>query len=113
LPALPLYVRIPERIRGLMLLLTVALQALTLLEFVAHRELETCQETIAGLVPGNPKIKTARPSAERLLAQVTGHLVETLAPLQRRILDLLNIPGMVYDLSCHHAALRPKFQSSA
>jgi transposase len=127
LPALPLYVRIPERIRGLLLLLTVALQALTLLEFVAHRELETRQETIAGLVPGNPKIKTNRPSAERLLAQftglhllieetetqVTGHLVETLTPLQRRILDLLSTPATLYDLSCRHAALTPKFQSSA
>jgi transposase len=128
LPALPLYVRIPERIRGLLLLLTVALQALTLLEFVAHRELETRQETIAGLVPGNPKIKTDHPSAERLLAQFTGlhllieetetqirgHLVETLTPLQCHILELLNIPATVYDdLSCRHTALRPKFQSPA
>ncbi|MBT9161163.1 MAG: hypothetical protein DDT26_02464 [Dehalococcoidia bacterium] len=39
LPALPLFVRLPERIRGLMLLLLIALQALTLLEFVAQREL--------------------------------------------------------------------------
>jgi transposase len=113
LPALPLYVRVPERIRGLMLLLVVALQALTLLEFVAHRELEARQETLAGLVPGNPKIKTDHPSAERLLTQftglhllieetetqITGHLVETLAPLQRHILDLLNVPITVYDLS--------------
>lgn len=127
LPALPLHVRIPERIRGLMLLLTVALQALTLIEFVAHRKLEAHQETIAGLVPGNPKIKTARPSAERLLAQftglhllieetetqTTGGLVETLTPLRRRILDLLDIPASVYDLSRPHAALTPKFQSSA
>lgn len=32
LPTLPLYLRLPERIRGLMLLLTVALQAITLIE---------------------------------------------------------------------------------
>ncbi len=39
LPTLPLFLRIPERIIGLMLLLLVALQALTLLEFVARRNL--------------------------------------------------------------------------
>jgi transposase len=100
LPALPLFLRIPERIIGLMLLLFVALQALTLLEFVARRNLEAQQEEIAGLVPGNPKNKTARPTAERLLAaftklhlvvetvgtQVKGYLNESLTLLQRQIL---------------------------
>lgn len=113
LPALPLWVRIPERITGLMLLLTIALQALTLLEFVAQRALAARQETVAGLVPGNPKMKTARPSAERLLAQftnlhlrlertdaqLTGNLVEKLTPSQRRILDLLGVPETVYALA--------------
>lgn len=113
LPALPLYVRLPARIKGLMLLLTVALQALTLLEFVARRELDRRQETLAGLVPGNPRMKTARPTAERMLvqftdlhliieeteAQVTGRLVEALTPLQRRILALLGVPEAIYDLA--------------
>jgi hypothetical protein len=66
-PALPLRVRVPERIVGLLVLL-LALQVLTLLELVAQRSLATRQEAIAGLVPGNPKMMTARPSAERLLA---------------------------------------------
>jgi transposase len=113
LPALPLWVRLPERIRGLMLLLLIALQALTLLEFVARRELAKRGETLAGLVPGNPKMKTARPTAERLLArfknlhlmitctetQVEGESIEPLTPLQRRILDLLGVPRAAYEIA--------------
>lgn len=112
LPALPLALRLPERIRGLMLLLLVALQTLTLLEFVAKRSLAAEQATIAGLVPGNPKMKTGRPSAERLLAAfdkfhllitetetvVTTTLIETLTPLQQYILTLLYLPASIYDL---------------
>lgn len=113
LPALPIFLRIPARIKGLMLLLTVALQALTLLEFVAQRELAAQEESVAGLVPGNPKIKTDRPSAERILAQfhdlhlsiketdtgVAGRLVESLTPLQCRLLELLDVPETIYDLN--------------
>jgi len=113
LPALPLFVRLPERIIGLMLLLMIALPALTLLEFVARQALAEQGEEPAGLVPGNPKMKTARPSAERLLARfdnlhllvkrteegLKGELVEPLTPLQRRILALLGVPEHVYDLS--------------
>lgn len=126
LPVLPLFVRLLERIQGLMLLLMVALQALTLIEFVARRELASQQETIAGLVPGNPKMKTTRPTAERLLAQftnlhlfveetkaqVTGRLVETLTPLQRRILALLNVPEVVYDIAFSQQVLESKFHNS-
>ena len=113
LPALPLWVRLPERIRGLMLLLLIALQALTLLEFVAQRELAARGETLAGLVPGNPKMKTTRPSAERLLARfdnlhllveatethIQGEIVETLTSLQRRILNLLGVPETIYEIA--------------
>lgn len=112
LPALPLYLRLPERIRGLMLLLFIALQGLTLIEFVAKRSLADKNETIAGLVPGNPKMKTDRPSAERLLAAfepihllieesetvVSATVVEALTPLQQRILALLHVPTSIYDL---------------
>jgi transposase len=112
LPVLPLWIRLPERIRGLMLLLFVALQALTLIEFVARRTLADQQETLAGLTPGNPKRKTSCPTAERLLSVFDnlhliiektetcfkGYLNETLTPLQRRILALLNLPEGIYDL---------------
>ena len=96
-----------------MLLLLVALQALTLLEFVAQRALADQQDTLAGLVPGNPTRQTARPSAERLLAVFTnlhlvieyshdyirGSLNETLTPLQLRILALLGLSETIYDFS--------------
>jgi transposase len=55
LPALPLYVRVPERIKGFMLLLTIALQAITLIEFVARRNLAANHQTIAGLVRATPR----------------------------------------------------------
>lgn len=113
LPALPIYLQLPERIKGLMLLLTVALQALTLLEYVTRRALAEQGETLAGLVPGNPKMKTARPTAERILSQfdnlhlliketskkVSGFLVEQPSPLQCRILELLGLSTKIYDLT--------------
>jgi transposase len=123
LPALPLYVRLPERIKGLMLLLTIALQAITLIEFVARRNLATTHRTISGLVPGNPKMKTNRPTTERLLAQFEGlhllieqspnriklRLIEELSPLQIDILALLNISPTIYNLS----SPKPKFNDSS
>jgi hypothetical protein len=86
---------------------------LTLLELVARRSLAEQQEELAGLVPGNPKMKTARPTAERLLAaftnlhllvhqqgtQIQTRLVETLSPLHRTILELLHLPPSCYDLT--------------
>ncbi len=113
LPALPLYVRLPEHITGLMLLLMIALQVLTLLEFVARRELAQRREALAGLEPSNPKMKTTSPSAERLLAQfhglhlvverttahLTGKILEPLTPVQRRVLNLLQVPESIYALA--------------
>ena len=113
LPVLPLFLKIPERIRGLMLLLFIALQLLTLLEFVAHRELAHRQETLSGLAPGNPKRKTQHPSAERMLARftglhwvgeqsaagLTGKMVETLSPVQRRVLDIRAVPASIFVLT--------------
>ncbi len=95
-----------------MLLLTVALQVLTSIEFVARKELEKSDESISGLVPGNPKMKTDRPTAERMLSQfdnihlliwsdgqkVIGSVVENLKPLQKRILSILKLPQKIYDL---------------
>ena len=113
IPALPLFLRIQERIKGLMLLLTIALQVLTLMEFVSRKELAKNNETISGLVPGNPKMKTSRPTAERMLAQfdnlnllieqkqkkikavIVGGLTET----QKRILSTLGLSEDIYNLS--------------
>jgi transposase len=113
IPALPLFLRIQERIKGLMVLLTIALQVLTLMEFVARRELSQNDESISGLVPGNPKMKTNRPTAERLLSQfdnlhlliqekgkrITGVMVEGLTCLQKKILSILQLPEKTYELS--------------
>jgi transposase len=110
LPVLPVFLHLPERIRGLMLLLLIALQLLTLMEYVAQRSLAQGQETLAGLVPGNPKMKSARPSAERMLARfseinlladrtetsIVGHIARPLTALQCRILVLLDVPEAIY-----------------
>lgn len=120
LPALPLFLRLPNRIKGLMILLTIALQALTLIEFVARRELENRNETISGLVPGNPKMTTKRPTAERLLSQFDnihllieeneshskGFRIEELNPLQHLILSLLQIPPNIYNLNYDHVKIK-------
>ena len=106
-----------------MLLLTVALQAITLLEYVIRRALAKQGETLAGLVPGNPKMKIARPTAERILSQfdnlhllvkeisvkVFGFLVEEPSPLQCRILKLLGLSPKIYDLTF----TQPKFNDSS
>jgi len=95
------------------MLLMIALQVLTLIEYVSRRSLEKHHETVSGLVPGNPKMKTARPTAERLLSRMTGiHLlitetdtyitgcvIEQFNPLQYQILLLLNIPITLYDMN--------------
>lgn len=113
IPALPLLIRIPERIVGLLVVLLLGLQVLTLLELVARRSLAEHKEEIGGLVPGNPKMRTATPTAERLLAAfgnlhllavpvgglLQTRLVETLSPLQQHILKLLHLPPSCYDLS--------------
>ena len=84
------------------------------------------QATIAGLVPGNPKMKTDHPSAERILAQFEGlhlfieetethlnpRLIELLTPVQQRLLALLDIPKTVYALNFSqpvHKFLDPPF----
>lgn len=109
LPIIPLFLKIDERIKGLMLLLTIALQVITSIEFVARRELEKENESLAGLVPGNPARKIKRPTTERLFHQFKnlnyltykkeGYLVEKLTALQQRILSLLGLSPDIYDLS--------------
>jgi transposase len=111
LPILPLFLRIEERIKGLMMLLTIALQVLTLIEFVVQRELAVDCETVSGLVPGNPTISTSRPTTERIFKKFEQlHLVientknyikvflqEKLTPLQQRLLSLMEVPVEIYE----------------
>jgi len=105
----PLFLRDEARIRGLLVLLGIALRVLTLTEFVARRDLAATGEQLPGLYAGNPKRTTAQPTAERLLtafAPITlyrhhtntalWYEVTPLSPLQRRILHALGIPESIY-----------------
>ncbi len=105
----PLLLRSDRRICGLLRILVIALRALTLLEFVARRQLAQQTTPLQGLYAGNPQRTTQQPTAERLLRafdditwyqvsdrQTTWEQVTPLSPLQRRILDLLGIPETVY-----------------
>lgn len=109
LAIMPLYLRDDERIRGLLLLLGIALRVLTLTEFVARRDLAATGEKLKGLYAGNPNRATDQPTAERLLKafdNITLYRYETktevryevtpLSALQRRILKALGIPRSVY-----------------
>lgn len=105
----PLFLKDNNRIRGLLLLLGIALRVLTLTEFVARRGLAATGETLKGLYAGNPNRATAQPTAERLLKAFDDltlyrhenttevwYEVTELTPLQRRILHLLGVPESVY-----------------
>jgi transposase len=105
----PAYVQRGDHLVGLVRLLSLALSLLTLTEFVARRTLQAENDSLPGLYPGNPKQRTARPTAERLLAafkditltrihlpgQVVTHFTP-LTPLQSRVLALLGLPSSIY-----------------
>lgn len=106
LPALPIYFQNQDRIAGLMFLLTLALRAFTLIEFVVRRALQTQQEPLAGLYDGNPKRATKRPSTEQLL-KAFEHLtlyflpdltvfMTPLSELQKQILALMKLSESLY-----------------
>lgn len=105
----PLLLRSDQRICGLLHILVIALRVLTLLEFVARRQLAQPLEALKGLYAGNPQRATPQPTAERLLkafdeitwyqvadGQTTWQQVTPLSDLQRRILALLGISEVVY-----------------
>ena len=105
----PLFLKDDNRIRGLLLLLGIALRALTLTEFVVRRGLAATGETLKGLYAGNPNRATDQPTAERLLKafdditlyrhESATHIwyeVTQLSALQGRILQLMQVPESVY-----------------
>jgi len=107
LPALPIYFQDEDRIQGLMFLLTIALRAFTLIEFVVRRHLAEQQTSLAGLYDGNPQRTTNRPTAERLLTAFCGITLyfhrdrsTEITPLncvQQQILNLMGIPESIYE----------------
>jgi transposase len=107
----PFYVREDEQIIGLTRLLTIALRVLTLFELRVRAALAEADEELVGLYEGQPKRKTARPTATRLLKaiarmQITLTCVtvgeelrwygSTLPSLLLRILELVDLSLDLY-----------------
>jgi len=107
----PLFVRDDEQIIGLTRLLTIALRLLTLFEIRVRAGLEEAGEELAGLYEGQPKRKTSRPTATRLLKAIarmeltltrvgsgdeSQWYVSALPPLLLRILELVGLTESIY-----------------
>jgi transposase len=105
----PLYVQRDDHAKGMVRLLSLALRVLTLIEHVVREKLEQAGESLTGLYAGLPTRETTRPTTERLLRafkEITLTMVHMpdqrirhitpLNALQRRILNLLDLPPSVY-----------------
>lgn len=107
----PLFVRDDEQIIGLTRLLTIALRLLTLFEIRVRAGLEEAGEELAGLYEGQPKRKTSRPTATRLLKAIarmeltltrvdsgdeSQWYVSAVPPLLLRILELVGLTESIY-----------------
>lgn len=107
----PLWVRTDEQIRGLACLLTLAVRILTYIEHRLHDALVTKGETLSGLHPGQPHIKTNHPTAKRILRAICrqqptrigvntnnarSHHLINFTPLLQRIMTLLEISAESY-----------------
>lgn len=108
LPALPIYFQNQYRITGLMFLLNIALRVFTLMEFVVRQALIDTQQSLSGLYDGNPKRKTDRPSAEKMLkafCNLTLYFlpdstifITPINDLQKQILCLMKMPSSLYQV---------------
>jgi hypothetical protein len=118
----PLYLDSDTRVTGLIRWLTMGLRVLTLRAFGARRQLHAQGQKLAGLSAGTPTRATARPTTELLLRAFEGltltrlraddgdHLHLTpLTPVQRRILELLELSPTIYWRVAQHCSepLRP------
>jgi transposase len=107
----PLYVREEEQIIGLTRLLTIALRLLTLFEMTVRAGLANAGEELIGLYEGQPKRKTSRPTATRMLKAITRmgitlaqvivgedscRYVSPLPLLLLRILELVGLSSTLY-----------------
>jgi len=106
----PLYLQDEGRIQGLVYLLSVALRVLSLLEWLVRERLRKEETKLRDVYEGQPGRQTARPSAELLLRamraicvsviEVKGQvhvLLSPLTPVQKRLLDLWDLPPDLYD----------------
>ena len=106
----PLYIQRDDHACGLIRLLTIALRAMGVIEFSAHRKLLESQDTLQGIYPGNPKRSTSKPSIDLMLNAFegldffitdlpNGQHFEQISPLndvQKKILSLLDLPTSIY-----------------
>jgi transposase len=117
----PLYLQEEGRIHGLVLLLSLGVRLLTLLEGTVRQKLAEAKQTLTGVYPGQPGRQARRPSAELLLRAFKGvslavvelagqqvvH-VTPLTPVQKRLLNLWDLPADLYQkLSLHFAEPPP------
>ena len=106
----PLYLQDEGRIQGLVYLLSLALRVLTLVEWQVRERLRQEGSKLHGVYAGQPGRKTMRPSAELLLRvmktislsvlEVNGRTHTLLSPLtavQKRLLELWDLPPDLYD----------------
>ncbi len=104
----PMYVQRDDHRIGLIRLLTLALRVFTLLEGVVRKRLQEQERELSGLYAGNPKRRTNRPTAERLLeafSHMTLSQVSTLDLVQRHVTplsslqhDILLLAGLMPDI---------------
>ena len=106
----PMYLQDDQRATGLTRLLSIGLRVLTLVEHVARCHLEENGEKLSGLYSGNPTRATNRPTTEAMLqafkdiflnfvivGDQTFRIISPLSKLQQKILNLLDLPGNIYD----------------
>jgi transposase len=120
----PMYLESDERVKGLIRLLVIGLRVLTLLGFVARRNLSQRAEKLAGIYPGNPKRATAQLTAEMMLKAFEGLTLTGIAqgrkvgvyltPLSNifeRILELMGFSPEIYRKLSQHC-LEPLLKMS-
>ena len=105
-----MYLQDDQRATGLTRLLSIGLRVLTLVEHVARCHLEENGEKLSGLYSGNPTRATNRPTTEAMLqafkdiflnfvivGDQTFRIISPISKLQQKILNLLDLPGNIYD----------------
>jgi transposase len=97
----PMYVQRDDHRVGLVRLLTIALRVLTLLEGVIRKRLQEQKQELSGLYAGNPKRRTAQPTAEHLLKafnEVTLTIVSASSFIQRHVTQLSSLQQQILSL---------------
>ena len=116
----PMHLSDENRMVGLVLLLSLAVRALTLLEWVVRRKLQENNATLKGVYPSQPGRQTTTPRAETLLrvfrgisltvlevgGQVSVHMTD-LTPLQKKLLKLWDFPKNLFPRIATHCSKPP------